>query len=102
MRPGSRLARWKRGGMRIMARRADLPIHRTEVAIPETAGPPMDTRFPIPVSRAMATAAEGRAVDNFQMPAVAGLKQLEIGFVVAIIAVVIAMMTPMSHHDIVM
>jgi len=48
----------------------------------------------------MATAAEGRTFLNFQMPPISRLQQLEVGLVVAIKAVIVAMMSPVGHNDV--
>ena len=50
----------------------------------------------------MATAAQRRAFGNFQVSAVAGLKQFQVGFVATIEAVVIAMVPAVGHDDVIM
>jgi hypothetical protein len=47
-------------------------------------------------------AAEGGAFGNLQVPAIAGLEQLKVAFVMTIEAVVIAMVPAMGHHDVIM
>jgi hypothetical protein len=62
----------------------------------------MHSGFPITEGWTMAAAAQGRAVNDFQLAAVARLEHLEIGFVVAIETIVVSMVPTMSHDDILM
>lgn len=88
--------------MRIVARGADLAFNGTQLAFPEPAGSAVDPGFPVAVSRSVTAAAEGGAFGNLQVPAIAGLEQLKVAFVMTIEAVVIAMVPAMGHHDVIM
>ena len=60
----------------------------------------MGSRFPIAISRAMATPAQRRAFREFQLPAITRLEKLQIGFVMAVVAKVVAIVTPVTHDNI--
>jgi hypothetical protein len=49
----------------------------------------------------MATAAQRRAFDDFQMPSIASLEQLEVGFIMTIKAVVVAVVPAVRHHNVI-
>jgi len=102
MRPRGGLTRRKGRRMRVVTGRADFALDGTKTSFPIPARPPMNPRFPIPVGRSVATATKRRALLDLQMPAVPGLKQLEVRFVMAIKAVVVAVVTAMPHHDVIM
>ena len=88
--------------MRIVTRGTRLVSHRSNSGVPEAAGAPMHAGFPISISRAMATAAQGRAVGNVQLSAIARLKSVEFVFVMTVEAVVVAAMCAVTHHDVLM
>ena len=88
--------------MRIVTRRARLVCHRSNRGIPETASASMDAGLPISIGRAVATAAQCRAVGNVQLSAIARLKGIQFVFVVAVEAVVVAAMCAVTHHDVLM
>src|SRR5579864_9628233 len=102
MRCRSWLPRRKWGRMRVMARRADLAIDGPEVSFPIPTRPPVHARFPVAVCRAVTAATKGGALDDFQMSPVASLEQLQIRFVMAVEAVVVAVVPAMGHYDVVM
>lgn len=100
MRPWSWVARWKGWCVRIVAGNARLTVERPEVAAPIATGAPVCARFPITVRRAVAASAERRAVGQFQLASVAGLKDFEISLVVAVEAEIVAIMAPVPHDDV--
>ena len=87
--------------MRIMARGAHLAVNRTEGPLPIAAGSTVNSGFPVPVSRAVATAAQSGALDDLQMAPIASLEQLKVGFIVTIKTIVVAMVPPVRHHDVI-
>ena len=102
MRFGSRRARGKRWRMRIVTGGAHLAFNRAQFPFPVTAGTPMHASFPVSVGWTMTTATQGRAFHDFQMPAVAGLEQFQVGLIMAVETIVVAIVPPMRHHNIVM
>ena len=56
--------------------------------------------FPIAISRTMTTAAEGRAISDFQLTMITRLESDKIGLVVAIEAIVVATMRAVPHDDV--
>lgn len=86
--------------MRIVAGGASLAIHVSHRLIPKTARAPMRTRFPVAISRPVATAAKWSAVRDFQFIALARSQSVELVFVVTIEAVVVAAMRSVSHNDV--
>ena len=66
--------------------------------IPISIDTAMCAGLPIAVSRPVATTAQRRAVLEFQLPAIARLKDNKIGFIVAIETVVVTLMSAMAHH----
>ena len=60
----------------------------------------MGAGFPIAIGRTMTTAAKRGAFGEFQLPAIARLKELQICFVVAIVAKVVAIVGSVAHYDV--
>lgn len=79
---------------------ANFTVNRAKVAFPVTAGSAMHTGFPITISRAMTTAAQSRAVHQFYLMPIASLEEFQVRFIVAIEAVIVSLMTTMSHDQI--
>jgi hypothetical protein len=61
----------------------------------------MDTRFPVSISRPVAAAAQRRAFDDFQVPPIARLEQLQVGFIMTIKTIVVAMVPAVRHHNVI-
>jgi len=59
-----------------------------------------EPRLPVAVSGTVATAAERRAVGQGQLPAVASLEEREIGFVMAVVTQIVAVVPAVPHHNI--
>jgi hypothetical protein len=72
----------------------------TEVTVPVTASAAVSAGFPVPIGWAMATAAKRGTFGELQLPAVAGLELFEIALIMAVEAQIIAVMTPVPHHDV--
>ncbi len=100
MRAGRGLPPRERRRMRIMAVYTLFALGGAQVVIPITADSPVRAGFPVPIRRAVATAAQSRAVCEFHRMAVTGLQQLQVGFVVAVEAVIVATMSAMPHDDV--
>jgi len=86
--------------MRVMARNTIHSSYRTHFPLPISAGPAMRSRFPIAISRPVATPAQRCAFREFQLPAVTRLEQLQICIVVTVVAKVVAIVTSMTHDDV--
>ena len=88
--------------MRVVARRARLESHFSELCIPVTAGASVHADFPIPECRAVTAPAERRTIRDFQFATIAGLQRQKIGFVVTVEAIVVATVSPVPEDDILM
>src|SRR5512142_2300370 len=86
---GRRLPSLEGRRMRIVTVHAQLPGDRPLLAIPVAADAAVRADLPVFIRRAVAAAAELRAVLELQGAPVAGLQQLEIVFVVAVETVVV-------------
>jgi len=86
--------------MRIVTRDAIYASEGAKFPIPESACAAMGAAFPIAIGWTVTTATQGCALDQFQLPPVAGLKLFEIIFVMAIETQIVSVMAPMSHDDV--
>ena len=68
--------------------------------VPVTADAAVGASLPIPIRRAVATAAQARAVRERHLMPIARLQQCQVGFVMAVEAVVVAAVTAVAHDDI--
>src|SRR5262249_32957998 len=82
--------------------RAGLAVDWPKFPVPVTTGASMHAGFPVTVSRAVATPAQGGTINQLQLTAVTGLQQLQICFVVAVETVVIPVMPAVSHDAVLM
>ena len=98
--PRGRLARWNLGPVRIMAIHADLAFHWAGGSVPIASGSAVGSSFPIAIGRPMATATKRRAINQFNLPPVAGLQQFQVLLVVAVEAVVVTVMRSVPHYDV--
>ena len=90
------------GMVRIMAVHADLAFNGAGGPFPVASGPAVSPGFPVAIGRPVATAAERRAFRQFDLAPVAGLQQFQILLVVTVKAVVVPVMRPVPHHDVLM
>ena len=88
--------------MRIVAIDAILTFEFAQGSIPAPADSSMHARFPIPVTWAVTTAAKGRAVSEFQLASVTRLQAFQVGFVMAIVTIVVSVVAPVPHDDVFM
>ena len=102
LRPWARLDRWKSRCMRIVAGSAILARYGAEVPIPMTAGSPVNTCLPIPISGAVATAAEHRALRQFESLSVPRLDHVQRLSLMTIETMIVAVVPPVLNHQIVM
>src|SRR5690349_24724509 len=102
MRAGRGLASWKFRMMRIVASGTRLEGHWAYGGVPIPACAAMHSGFPIPIGGTMTTPAQRRAVGDAQLVSVPALQSIELGFVMAVEAVVVAAMRPMAHHNVLM
>ena len=86
--------------MRIVAGRAALAIHLPHRPVPITAGAAMRARFPVAISRAVATAAQIVSVLNLYGAPIAGLEHFEIVLIMTIETVVVPVVSPVRHDDV--
>jgi len=100
MRAGEWFASRKLWRVRIVACDAILPLEFSWFAAPVAATASMRTCFPITIRWTVATAAQRRAVSEFQFPSIARLEALEIILVMAIETVVVPVVTAMAHFEI--
>src|SRR5689334_14093704 len=59
----------------------------------------MRARFPIAKGGAVTTATELRALCKLQLPPVARLQQFQVRLVMTIVTIVVPLMAPVMHHD---
>ena len=88
--------------MRVVAIDAILTFEFAQISIPAPAGSSMDARLPVPVSWAVTTAAKGRAIGEFQLASVARLQAFQVGFVMAIVTIIVPVVTTVPHDDVFM
>ena len=86
--------------MRIVTRRAWFQGHCPEIRAPVTATPAMDAGFPIAEGWSVAASAQSRAVSDAEFAAITRLKRVEFCFVMAVEADIVATVSAMAHHDI--
>src|ERR1035437_2904057 len=84
VRAGRGLPPRERRRMKIMAVYTLFALGGAQGVIPITTNWPVRAGLPVPIRRAVATAAKSRAVCKFPRIAVTGLQQLQVGFVVAV------------------
>ena len=97
---GSGFARGEGWRVRVMARCAAQARDVALFAVPVTAGSAMHSGFPIAIRGAVATAAQRRAVGEFQLPAIAGLQLLKVRFIVAIETMVVPVVPAVAHGEV--
>ena len=85
-----------------MAVHANLAFHRAGSPVPVATSAAMGSSFPVAIGRPVATAAERGAFRQFDLTPIAGLQQFQVLLVVAVEAVVVAVMRPVPHHNILM
>ena len=100
VRPRRRLTGWKRRRVRVVTGGANLAVDRAQFALPVAAGPPVHACFPIPISRPMTTAAKRGTFYNLQVAAITGLERFEVVLIVAVEAIVVAVVPPVGHDDV--
>ena len=97
---------WKRFAARdfwavgVVAIDANLAREPWRLRIPLSARSPMGPGLPIAVSRAVATTAQARAVFQLHFVTIARLEQRQVLLIVTIEADIIAVVTSVLHHDI--
>ena len=83
-----------------MAGNTVLPRDRAGLPAPIPAGAAVGSGLPIAIGWTVTTAAQPRALGEFQLVAIAGLEHLKIVLVMAIEAEVVAVMAAMPHYNI--
>ena len=100
VRPGGGFAGRETRSVRVMAGDTILPRDRAGLPPPIAGGASVRSGLPITIGWTVTTATQGCALDQFQLPPVAGLKLFEIIFVMAIETQIVSVMAPMSHDDV--
>src|SRR5690348_13074495 len=95
-------ATWNLRAVRVVAIDANLAREALRLRIPVAAGSSVRSSLPVAISRAVATAAEARAVLELYLMAVACLQQLQVLLIVTVEADVIAIVAAVLHHDVLM
>src|SRR5262249_5619865 len=91
---------WDLWVVRIVAVDADLALQGTGTAVPITPSPAVGTGFPVAIGRSMATAAQPRAFCELHLVPVAGLQELQVLLVATVETVVVPVMAPVAHNDV--
>ena len=100
MRAGGGLTGRDFGPVRIVAVHADLAFHWAGGPFPITAGAAVGPSLPVAIGRAVATAAKERALSQLNLPPVAGLQQFQVLLVMAVETVVVTVVRPVPHYDV--
>ena len=99
MRAGRGFAAGEFRRVRIVAINAVFAKLLTEVGAPITVYAAVNAGFPIAEGRPVTATAKLRTLGELEFAAIAWLEQFEIGFVVAVVAIVIALVAAMTHCD---
>ena len=83
-----------------MAIHAELAIDSAQRTIPKSARSTVRPRVPIPERGTVAASAEKLALAEGDFAAVPRLQQREVGFVMAIVAIIISAVGAVAHHDV--
>ena len=102
MRAGRGFAGRDFGTVRIVAVHADLAFDWAEASVPIATCPAMGSGFPVAIGRPVATAAKERAFRQLNLTPVTGLQQFQVLLVVAVETVVVPVVRPVPHHDVLM
>ena len=97
---GGRLASGKFRRMWVMAGDAVFPGDRAHIPVPISTRATVGPSVPVSECWAVAAPAKLAAVGKFELPAVARLEELEIIFVVAICAEIVAVIATVIHDDV--
>ena len=90
----------KRRGVRIVTGRTVGFRARTAAEIPEALHPPMDAPFPIPIGWAVAASTQPISFGELERLSLVHPKLFEVFGVVAVEAVIVAILPPVPHDEI--